>query len=260
MRELAAAARHAEAVGLDSLWFPEHVVFVEGATSRYPYGSLALGRRPGMYDPLVAMTVAASATTRVRLGTGVLILPQREPLTLAQQVVAVDHASGGRVDLGIGVGWLREEFEALGVPWAGRGHRADEHIGALRAAWRDEVAAYEGDVVRFSGVLAWPKPLQAGGVPILVGGNSPAALERAARLGDGWFGWALTLDEVAASVARLGSLPATVGLAWPGPLPALADHAAALRDLGVHELVVAVATRGVPLHDRLGELAEVVPR
>jgi len=258
MAELAEASERAEAVGLDSLWFPEHVVFVEGARSQYPYGTLAMGKRPGVYDPLIAMTVAAGVTSRVRLGTGVLILPQREPLTLAQQVVAVDHASGGRVDLGIGVGWLREEFEALGVPWARRGARADEYVAALRTAWRDEVSNLTGEFSSFAGVLAYPKPAQAGGPPILVGGNTPAALDRARRLGDGWFGWALTVDEVAAAIDALGGVPATVGLAWPRPFDALVDYAKALAQLGVRELVVAPGTRDVPLGDRLAGLAEAL--
>ncbi|MFM7537706.1 MAG: TIGR03619 family F420-dependent LLM class oxidoreductase [Acidimicrobiales bacterium] len=258
MAELAEASERAEAVGLDSLWFPEHVVFVEGARSQYPYGTLAMGKRPGVYDPLIAMTVAAGVTSRVRLGTGVLILPQREPLTLAQQVVAVDHASGGRVDLGIGVGWLREEFEALGVPWARRGARADEYVAALRTAWRDEVSNLTGEFSSFAGVLAYPKPAQAGGPPILVGGNTPAALDRARRLGDGWFGWALTVDEVATAIDALGGVPATVGLAWPRPFDALVDYAKALAQLGVRELVVAPGTRDVPLGDRLAGLAEAL--
>jgi probable F420-dependent oxidoreductase len=258
MAELAAAAQRAEAVGLDSLWFPEHVVFVQDARSQYPYGTLAMGKRPGVYDPLVAMTVAAGVTSRVRLGTGVLILPQREPLTLAQQVVALDHASGGRVDLGIGVGWLREEFDALGVPWARRGARADEYVAALRTAWRDEVSAFHGEFTSFAGVLAYPKPVQAGGPPILVGGNTPAALARARELGDGWFGWALSVEEVAAALAELGGVPATVGLAWPRPLEGLVEYARALAELGVQELVVAPGARDATLHDRLGELADTV--
>jgi probable F420-dependent oxidoreductase len=258
MADLAAACERAEAAGLDSMWFAEHVVFVQDAVSQYPYGSLPLGSRPGTYDPLVAIAVAAGVTSRIRLGTGVLILPQREPLTVAQQVVALDHASDGRVDLGIGVGWLREEFEALGLSWAGRGRRTDEHVAAMRSAWRDEVSSFHGEFVSFSGVLAYPKPVQPGGPPILVGGNTPAALDRARRLGDGWFGWALSIEEVAAAVGTLDGLPATVGLAWSKPFADLVPYARAVAELGVRELVVAPMARGVSLHDRLGELAEVV--
>jgi probable F420-dependent oxidoreductase len=271
MDAVAEVARHAEEVGVDSLWFPEHVVFVEGARSPYPYsvdGSMNFGRRPGVFDPLVAMTVAATVTDRIRLGTGVLILPEHEPLALAQRVVAVDHASAGRIDLGIGTGWLREEFEAIGVPWAGRGARTDEYVAALRVLWRDEVASYDGDVVSFRGVQAWPKPVQQPGVPIWVGGNTPPALRRAATIGDGWFGWALGLGEVASCIdalragAEAAGRPADavalkVGLAWPGDLAELTAYAAAVADLGVEELVVAPAAPRTDTRQRLDELARL---
>ncbi len=271
MDAVAEVARHAEEVGVDSLWFPEHVVFVDGAISPYPYsvdGSMNFGRRPGVFDPLMAMTVAATVTERIRLGTGVLILPEHEPLALAQRVVALDHAAAGRIDLGIGTGWLREEFEAIGVPWEGRGPRTDEYIAAMRVLWSDDVASYSGKTVSFSGVLAWPKPVQQPGVPIWVGGNTPPALRRAATTGDGWFGWALGLGEVAACIdtlragAQAAGRPADavglkVGLAWPGDLSELASYAAALADLGVEELVVAVAAPKADTRQRLDELARL---
>lgn len=269
MTELADAARRVEALGLASLWLPEHVVFVQGATSRYPYaddGAPPVGRRPGTYDPLVGLTVAALVTERIRLGTGVLVLPQREPVTVAQQIVALDHASAGRFDLGIGVGWLREEFEALGVPWARRGARTDDHLRAMRALWTQDVAEHHGEFTSFSGVQAWPKPVQQPGPPVWVGGNVDASLRRAATLGDGWYGWKLSVVEVVERMARLRALceehdrdPATVGvkigLPWPGDLDELRPYADALAGLGVAELVVAPGTAGVDQRERLEPLA-----
>ena len=272
MDALADCARHAEDVGLSSFWVPEHVVFIDGAASKYPYsvdGSANFGRRPGVYDPLIALTVAATATTRIRLGTGVMILPQREPVTLAQQVVALDHASNGRFDLGIGVGWLREESEALGVPWARRGARTEDYVRAIRALWRDDVVAHDGEFAKFSAVLAWPKPTTASGPPIIIGGNTDAALARVASVGDGWFGWNLSIEEVRERLDALRSawasahrgedaLRITVGLLWAQPIAGLMRYACELANLGVDELVVAVAAPRVDNRERLDDLAALV--
>ncbi len=269
MDALADAARRVEELGLSSLWLPEHVVFVQDAVSRYPYaddGAPPVGRRPGTYDPLVALTVAAIVTERIRLGTGVLVLPQREPVTVAQQIVALDHASQGRFDLGIGVGWLREEFEALGVPWARRGARTDDHLRALQALWTQDVAEHHGEFTSFSGVLAWPKPVQQPGPPVWVGGNVDASLRRAATLGAGWYGWKLSVDQVAERMQTLralceandrdpGDVGVKIGLPWPGALTELRPYVDALAGLGVEELVVAPGTAGVDQRERLEPLA-----
>jgi probable F420-dependent oxidoreductase len=132
------------------------------------------------------MAHVAAATTRLRLITGVLVVPQRNPLVLAKQVATLDHLSGGRISLGIGVGWLREEFDALGVPFERRGARTDEYVLAMRALWAGDDARFRGAFVRFDGMSCNPKPVR-GGVPILVGGHSEQAARRAARLGDGFF-------------------------------------------------------------------------
>ncbi|WP_043344114.1 LLM class F420-dependent oxidoreductase [Belnapia moabensis] len=182
-------ARLAEAAGFDSVFAVDHVALPERYESTYPYAPG--GRLPGtqftaMPDPLIWMAFAAAATTRLHLMTGVIILPLRNPLVLAKQVATLDHMSGGRIELGIGVGWLREEFEALGVPFAERGRRADEYVGAMRALWREDGASFAGRFVSFEGVTCDPKPL-ARAVPIIVGGHSEAAARRAGRLGDGFF-------------------------------------------------------------------------
>ncbi|HSB40493.1 MAG TPA: LLM class F420-dependent oxidoreductase [Methylomirabilota bacterium] len=181
-------ARAAEAAGFESLITVEHVVWPTRYASRYPYapdGRLPGGPGTALPDPLIWMAHVAAATTRLRLITGVLVVPQRNPLVLAKQVATLDHLSGGRVSLGIGVGWLREEFEALGVPFERRGARTDEHVAAMRALWASDDASFRGAFVRFEGMSSNPKPVH-GAVPILVGGHSEQAARRAGRLGDGF--------------------------------------------------------------------------
>ena len=179
----------AEAAGFESLVVIEHVVWPTHYTSRYPYSPT--GRLPGgpetkLPDPLIWMAFALAATTRLRCMTGILILPQRNPVVLAKELATLDYMSGGRLELGIGVGWLKEEFEALGVPFERRGARADEYIAAMRALWSADDASYNGKFVSFAGMSCNPKPVK-GHVPIHIGGHSEAAARRAAIFGDGFF-------------------------------------------------------------------------
>jgi probable F420-dependent oxidoreductase len=182
-------ARAAEAAGFESLITVEHVVWPTRYDSRYPYSPD--GRLPGgpgtlLPDPLIWMAHVAAATTTLRLITGVLVVPQRNPLILAKQVATLDHLSGGRISLGVGVGWLREEFDALGVSFERRGARTDEYIAAMRALWASDDASFRGTFTRFEGMSCNPKPVR-GRVPIIVGGHSEPAARRAGRLGDGFF-------------------------------------------------------------------------
>jgi probable F420-dependent oxidoreductase len=182
-------ARGAEAAGFESLWTVEHVVYPDGYVSEYPYdrsGRMAMTAEAPLPDPLIWLSFVAACTERLRLATGILILPQRNPLVLAKEVATLDALSGGRVELGIGVGWLREEFDALGVPFEGRGRRTDEYIAAMRALWASDHAEYHGSTVDFAGVSSNPKPAR-GGVPVHIGGHTRAAAERAGRTGDGFF-------------------------------------------------------------------------
>jgi probable F420-dependent oxidoreductase len=161
-----------------------------GYESRYPYS--ADGRSPFhedvvQPDPLIWLSWVASATQRIRLATGILILPLRNPVVLAKQVASLDRLSGGRLMLGIGVGWVREEAEAVGARFEDRGRRCDEAVEAMRALWREPVSSYSGESVRFDGVVSRPKPMREQGVPIVVGGHSQAAARRAGRLGDGFY-------------------------------------------------------------------------
>ena len=182
-------ARLAEAAGFDSVFAVDHVVLPDNYDSTYPYS--ATGRLPGnsssaLPDPLIWIASVAAVTTRLRFMTGVIILPQRNPFVLAKQVATLDHLSGGRFELGIGVGWLKEEFAALGVPFEWRGKRSDEYIAAMRALWAKDGASFAGEFVNFHGMSCNPKPV-AGSVPIIVGGHSEAAARRAGRLGNGFF-------------------------------------------------------------------------
>ncbi len=180
----------AEAAGFESAWTVEHVVVPHDYRSAYPYSQD--GRMPGresafsIPDPLIWMAYVAAATTRIKLATGILILPEHNPVLCAKQVATLDHLSGGRVILGIGVGWLREEFDALGVPFAQRGRRTEEYIGAMRALWEQDTPSYAGEFVRFTGAYMRPKP-PSGTVPIVIGGHSEAAARRAGRLAQGFF-------------------------------------------------------------------------
>ncbi len=194
-------ATNAEAAGFESLWTVEHVIYPDAYESAYPYA--ADGKMPAtastpIPDPLIWLAYLASVTTTIRLATGILILPQRNPLVLAKEVATLDHLSGGRVELGIGVGWLREEFDALGVPWEQRGARTDDYIHAMRALWASDHADHRGAFTSFTNVSSNPKP-PSGEVRIVVGGHSKAAARRAGLLGHGLgiAGMADQLDTVA---------------------------------------------------------------
>jgi probable F420-dependent oxidoreductase len=256
VREFAAASEEA---GFAALYLPEHVVFFASYTSAYPYTPDGRPNWPagtGVYDPLITATVAAGVTQRLRVVTSILILPERPALLTAKEVMSVDHASGGRFELGIGVGWSSEEYAALGVPWDDRGRRCDDYIAAIRTAWRDEPASYHGPFVSFDGAVLNPRPLR-GSVPILVGGESGPAMRRAAGLGDGWYGWWADGDlapHVAAMHAALDRagrdrtgfairVGVPVGTESPDEIAAKADRA---RELGVDELGVGV---GIPTTD-----------
>jgi probable F420-dependent oxidoreductase len=223
----------AEAAGFDSLWTVEHVVVPQGYESQYPYDPS--GRMPGgedspIPDPLVWLSHLSAMTTTLKLATGILILPQRHPLVVAKETATLDLLSGGRLLLGVGAGWLEEEFDALDVPFATRGERLDDYVGALRAAWGEQPASYSGPFVSFDPLYVEPRPV-AGRVPIIVGGHSPAAARRAGRLGDGFFPGRGRDDQLAdllavmnASAEAAGRDPSSIevtasGFALFGPEP-----------------------------------------
>lgn len=197
--------RRAEAAGFESLWGGEHVILPSKIESSYPY--TADGKIPAMPDtpipdPLIWLAFAAAAAPSMRLGTCILIVPQRNPLILAKELATLDQLSGGKVELGLGVGWLQEEFDALGVPWERRGARNDEYIEAMRALWSGPEVEFHGEFVDFPTVTCSPRPVQPT-IPILVGGDSDVAIRRAARLADGYFPGEGDVDRLAALITRV---------------------------------------------------------
>jgi probable F420-dependent oxidoreductase len=268
-----AAARAAEAAGFESLWTVEHVIYPDDYTSTYPYA--ASGKMPAaastpIPDPLVWLAYVGAATSTIGLATGILILPQRNPLVLAKEVATLDAMTGGRVNLGIGVGWLREEFDAIGVPWAARGARTDDYIAAMRALWAADHADHEGSHTSFRNVSSNPKPAN-GRVPITVGGHSRAAAERAGKLGDGFFPGNGTpeqlrelFDIVRQTAADNGRDPAAIEMTGAhvgifGTDPAAAADEA--RSIGIDRLIVPafVLTSG-DVGETCAEFAERVIR
>ena len=181
-----AMAETLERAGFDSLWVSDHIVMPETIASPYPFAADGRATWPTdtpYVDALIALALAAAATTRVRLGTAALVLPQRNPVELAKQAASIDVASGGRLELGVGAGWLAEEFAALNVPFEKRGARMDEWIAILRECWTGRTSARSSEFYDLpEGTLCLPTP---GEIPLLIGGHSPAALRRAQR-NDGW--------------------------------------------------------------------------
>ena len=212
---LAQAATAAERAGFHSLWFGEHVALFDTHVSRYPYaadGAFPLSGEAGLVEPFTAAFVAA-LTTRIRVGTGVCLVPQRPPLYTAKQVADLDVLSLGRFDFGVGIGWLREEFEALGVPFDDRAARCREYLAAMRALWTQPLSSHDGPLLHIPPLRMFPKPIQKPHPPIVFGGESDAALRRVADLGQGWFGFNLLPDEAAERVAALERLLAPRGRA-----------------------------------------------
>jgi probable F420-dependent oxidoreductase len=189
---LGALAQAAEDLGFDSVWLSDHIVVPERIASSYPYspdGQFPTSPTQPYLEPLAGVSYLAGLTRRIRLGTHVLILPYRHPLLTAKMIASIDQLSGGRLDLGIGVGWMREEFLALGCSeemYTHRGAVTDEQLRILKAIWTEDVAGFEGQYYRFEPVGAHPHPLQKPYPPIWVGGHTPPALRRTARFGDGW--------------------------------------------------------------------------
>src|SRR5215475_10661906 len=187
--DLAEVARQAEALGYDSLWIPEHPVIPLNRQTPFP-GSRD-GVLPDHYnrwaDPFIALTVAATVTKKIKLGKGICLLPERDPLMTAKVVASLDLYSGGRVILGVGAGWLKEETEVMGTRFGVRWKRLRETVESMRVLWTQREASYEGELVRFPAVRCEPKPVQKPYPPVLLGAHGPKALERVARTYDGWF-------------------------------------------------------------------------
>ena len=246
-------AQAAETAGFESIWTIDHVVVPHGYQSRYPYsptGRMGSGLEDySIPDPLIWLAYIASATRTIKLGTAILILPQRNPVITAKAVATLDHLAGGRrVLLGIGVGWLAEEFATLGVPFDDRGPRTDEYVAAMRALWSQERASFKGRFVSFSEVFCRPLPADRR-IPIIVGGDTKAAARRAGRLGDGYFpargAPGELFDEMRRAAVEAGRNPADIEITVAAPAePAEIE---ALARLGVTRVAVPVSSAaGLP--------------
>ena len=266
---IAGVAKIAEERGLHSFYVPEHVLFFREYASRYPYAED--GRIPGEPDgtlePFTALSFIAAHTSQIRLGTGICLVPQRNPVYTAKQAADVDFLSGGRLDLGVGIGWLREEFQALQVPWEQRGARTAEYIRVMQALWCEEVSEYKGELYTLPACVQNPKPTQKPHPPIFFGGESDAALRRVAELGQGWYGFQVAAEQLGERLARLDALLAETGrsrndlrihISPPGRLRG-PEELAPFREAGVDQLLFPFFARDLDGYarraDSLAELA-----
>jgi probable F420-dependent oxidoreductase len=257
-------ARSAEAAGFESIWTADHIVVTAGYRSTYPYdpsGRLPSGEDAPFPESLIWLAYVARATTTIRLATGILILPERNPVVLAKELATLDHLSSGRVTLGVGIGWLKEEFEAIGVPYERRGERLEESVAAMRVLWTQECASFEGTTVRFKDVYLRPQP-RAGTIPIHIGGHSEIAARRAGRIGNGFFPFGVDrgqlphlLGIMRAAAEEAGRDPSSIEVTVSSYVSA--EDAAAAAD--VAELVELGATRVViPAALFTGDTAEAL--
>ena len=253
-------ARRAEALGYDSLWVSDHVVIPWAIRSRYPYnatGDFPLSPDADFLEPLTALTLAAAVTSRARLGTSVLVLPHRHPVLTAKMLATLDHLAPGRVILGAGVGWMREEVELFGVPYGRRGAWTDEAIAIMRACWREDRVSHRGEFFRFEDLGVRPRPAN-GTIPIWIGGHTDRALHRVATLGDGWHAAFPTPQALGDGLARLReacrranrdiatvTISARLGLSARRPAAELIAELRTLRDLGVAHVILEPRQRDV---------------
>jgi probable F420-dependent oxidoreductase len=266
-------ARQAEDCGFESIVLVEHPVVISDYTSRYPYASS--GRMPladdcALPDPIDVLGFLAAATSRLVLSTGVLVLPAHHPVIMAKRLATLDALSKGRVRLCIGVGWMREELEACGVDFGSRGRRTDECIDVMRALWADsepEGASFAGEFFRFAHAHTHPKPRQAGGIPIHIGGHSTASIRRAARRGDGWHPLGIRGEELAVALTQLrqeaadaGRDPQAIELTLTGvSTGTTAETLAELEAMGVDRLVVTCLQPDLEaVKDEMAQVAETV--
>ena len=249
LEQMVGVAQQAEKLGYESVWTFEHVIVPEDYSSKYPYhpsGKMGAAPDTPFVDPLIALTAVAGATSTLRLGTGVNILSQVNPLYMAKQAASLDYLSNGRFMLGVGIGWLREEFAALGVPFERRGARFDDYVVAMKKIWSGEEFSHHSDFINWEGFKSYPVPVQKP-LPVIIGGAKGKIYERIARHGDGWFA---PIGDPTELAAALGSLREAcdandrdfaeieITCMWPGI--GGTEAVQALADVGVSRLVVPV--------------------
>jgi probable F420-dependent oxidoreductase len=264
--------RQAETMGLDSIWMGEHVALFDKNTYGYPSskdGRIPVPEGGGMLDVTATFGFLASVTTTIRFGTGVALVPQRNPIYTAKEMCTLDWLTEGRIDFGIGVGWNKEEVEACGYRWEDRGARCDEFLTVMQRLWTEPVVEFAGKWVKFETMRMDPKPIQKPNIPIIVGGYADAALRRAVRFGAGWYGFnrdpaatkqMLTrLDEAFAKAGRSRDRNFQIIITPPltMPIDAMQEYAG----LGVHRLVVNLGSqRPERVPSRMAEIETLVQR
>jgi probable F420-dependent oxidoreductase len=246
---ITAIAHKAEELGFESLWIPEHIMLPVNYKSPYPYSSS--GRMPAppespLHDPMLVLAYVAAITTKIRLATGIYVLPIRNPFTTAKAVASLDVLSGGRFIFGVGIGWLEEEFEGVGSNFRDRALRSREYIALLKELWTSDDPVYHGKTVSIEGFKMNPKPVQKPHPPFVFGGSTEPSLRRTARLGDGWYGIGETLGETERVIKRLREheqeqhrskpLELTVAPRFGGPITV--DQVKRLRDMGVERVIL----------------------
>jgi probable F420-dependent oxidoreductase len=264
--QMVGLAQYAESIGVESAWTFEHAMVPLDYASKYPYSPNGkMGAKPdtNFIDPLIALTAVAANTTTIRLGTGINIVSQANPLLLAKQVASLDLISNGRFMLGTGIGWLQEEFEAMGVPFERRGARFDDYIVAMKKVWSGEVVEHQSDFINWSGFKSYPVPVQKPGVPIIMGGTKGKTYERLAKYADGWFAptdsaesLAPMLEPLKASCAEFGRDYDSIEITSMWNNQGGLDAIKAFGDLGVSRVIVPVfALDGDPVTGltKLGE-------
>ena len=267
---ITAFAQLAEELGFDALWVSDHIVVPRSLDSRYPYsrdGSFPVSPDVPLMEPLATLLFAAAITERVKLGTTVLVIPMRNPIVTAKQLASLDVLSNGRLILGVGAGWMEEEFKMLGVPFERRGARTNEYIRLIKALWTEENPSFEGKFWQIKDVGFSPKPLQKPHPPIWTGGHSAPALRRAGRLSDGWHAVGVSPDtlreqfqEVQRHAKEAGRDPASLTLSVR-PRVRLDDPAKTIellrsyREVGVSHVVLEMFA---PDMDRVRSLMETL--
>lgn len=247
---IAEAAQHVEEKGFSCFWVPEHVMFFPEYESRYPYAEDGRinGDPRSLLDPFSALTYVAAHTSTIRLATGICLVPQRNPIYTAKVCADLDYLSGGRFELGIGIGWLKEEFEALGVPWADRAGRTLECLEVMKTLWCDEVSSFDGKYFSFKAAYQNPKPVQKPHPPLIFGGESDPALRRVATVGQGWYGFNLTPEAFEERLAVLDGMLTENGRSlsdikiYVSPHASVREHSdmQKFESLGVQQIVLPV--------------------
>ncbi len=265
-------AQLAEEAGFHSIWAPEHIVLLDQYASKYPYSPDGKLPTPNMQvdilDPFETLTFVAAQTKRLRIGTGICLVPERHPLTTAKEVATLDKLSGGRFDFGVGVGWLEEEFTALEIPWARRGARTREYLHVMKKLWTEEETAFEGEFCRFPSVRSYPKPVQKPHPPIIFGGESEPALKRSGEVGDGWFGMNVSVAEAKPKIDKVKGYAKAAGRdpdalhfsISPGIGTSISrDDLKRLQDAGVDQIIVGAFPADLQaVKDDIAKLAEQI--